>query len=109
MDKKTKKIIKDADWPKGNRFGEQVRRELETVNKAKYNAKLQGKIDKEITSLVSECWKHHKNRMKDAQGDLKKNDVLDFLDGCDLDGWEDIGWFIGYIGGLRFIKETYLN
>lgn len=74
----------------------------------KETKQLKNRLDFEINKLVSECWKHHKNTLIES-GATTRAELLNYLDGCNLAEWEDIGWFIGNIAGLRYMRDDLLK
>jgi len=59
-------------------------------------------IEEEIKSLYADLWKYHKKELK-SEGITKSN--IEETEDCNLEGWEDIGWLVGRISGLDFIKQ----
>jgi hypothetical protein len=57
--------------------------------------------DKLIEIVLNDCWKYHKDIILDCATKTKRKDLEEFLNDCNFEDWEDIGWFTGYIEGLR--------
>ena len=71
----------------------------------KDKAKILKSIERERKQSIKDCWKYHKDTLKDY---TTKEELEDYLDEIDLIGWEDIGWFVGYLAGLKE-AEKFLN
>lgn len=59
-------------------------------------------IDKIIKDTLSDCWEYHKNLFKGLCDN--KNELEDYLETLDLQDWEDVAYFVGYIGALKTIR-----
>lgn len=58
------------------------------------------RIESERKQSLKDCWQYHADLMKESNKDLKKADLLDFLYDIELNDWEDVGFFVGYLRGL---------
>lgn len=68
-----------------------------------YKHLLEKDIDIEIKEALKNCWDYHKSILQDA--DMKKSTLQNDLYDCELNGWEDVGYFVGYLRGLEQAKE----
>ena len=59
-------------------------------------------FDKEISNKFEEMWEFHSDLLKEAK--ISKKNIKDILD-SELNGWEDIGWMIGWIQAMQYIKN----
>ena len=56
----------------------------------------------DIKTAYKDLWEYHSDDLKEAG--YKKSELADVLD-TEMNGWEDVCFFVGYIRGLEFILE----
>lgn len=61
------------------------------------------KIEKERKSMLKDCWDYHSSLL--AQEGIKKVCLEDELFNLELNDWEDVGFFVGYLRGLDYAQE----
>jgi hypothetical protein len=59
-------------------------------------------FEKEIVDKLNDLWDVHSSLLKEAK--INKKNIKEVLN-SELSGWEDIGWFIGYINAMEYIKN----
>ena len=59
---------------------------------------------KEKKVALKDCWKYHKEILKNEEA-VERKDLEDFLFNINLQEWEDVGFFVGYLRGLDFVIE----
>ena len=60
---------------------------------------------KEKKIALKDCWEYHKEILKREGKCESKTELEDFLYVVDLQGWENVGFFVGYLRGLDFALE----
>ena len=64
-------------------------------------------IEKERKTALKDCWMYH-GALIQSEGPkpkIKKSELEDFLMDYNIEGWEDVGFFIGYLRGLDWLAE----
>lgn len=60
---------------------------------------------KQVENLISgarkDAIKYHLPELKETGFDKKTDDIEDFIDGLEYNGYENLAWYNGYIRGLR--------
>lgn len=62
-------------------------------------------IEREHKTMLDECWEYHKNDLLEADNKATRKNAIKVMLKADLFGWEDIGFFIGYLRALDDIEK----
>ena len=66
-------------------------------------------IEKEKKQALKDCWNYHKDLFKDSNSDVRKTELEDFLYDMNLENWEDVGFFVGYLRGLDWLRDKIVE
>ena len=70
------------------------------------NKNLLKKLAKEKKQALADCKKYWAGMMKrEGQWNPKEDDLEHYLFDLNLEGWEDVGFFVGYLRGLDFVID----
>lgn len=59
------------------------------------------KLENLIEENLDDCFEYHKNMIEgDCDENLDREDLKDFLYDINLNEWEDIGFYVGYLRAL---------
>ena len=71
----------------------------------KNKTELLKKLNDNKEEMLNDCWNYHKDIIKASYQGTKKED-LDYVFGkMELEGWEDVGFFAGYIAGIEYAEK----
>jgi len=60
-------------------------------------------IEKLRKEALKDCWEYHQAILKDEG--IKKSFLIDELYNLELSGWEDVGFFVGYLRALDDVNK----
>ncbi len=77
-----------------------TRAETKTKPELIDRAPLLKKLAVEFKEALDDCWGYHESELKEGEPKLKKSELANFLYDVELTGWDDVGFFIGYLRGI---------
>ena len=66
-------------------------------------------IEKEKKQTLKDCWYYHKVLFKNSNSVARKTELEDFLYDMNLENWEDVGFFVGYLRGLDWLRDKIVE